>query len=193
MGGSAAEPRQATARYPLLATVTRLIDPLVNGCLLISCVTALFVALYGTADVVSTYFFKYPLPVASELPAELLVVIIFMALPRVMRDDRNVAIDLVMEHASPSAQRVARILSLCLCAAIFAFLSWRSFHSAMASYAIREAASALYRFPIWPIKILMVAALVVTCLESLRLAVSALLDQEEPKINADEQPVNMGF
>ena len=152
----------------------RAVGYLVTFCLGCACAVALFIALFGTIDVLATYLFNLPLPLARELPEELLVLVIFMAMPKVMRDDRNVAVDLFMELASPTVQNVGRIFVLGLCMFLFGFLGWQSWFGAIDSFSVRETVPAAYRFPIYPIKFLMCLALFTTALESARLLLQAL-------------------
>ena len=159
---------------PGLRAVDAVADVLVAVCLAIACLVALFIAVFGTVDVVSTYFFARPIPLGRELPEELMVLLIFMALPKVVRMDRNVAVDLFVEHAPPKLQLASRLFALALGTGVFGFLALQSFEGAADSFAVREAASAAIRFPIYPIKALMCLALAVTALESLRLFVGAV-------------------
>lgn len=157
---------------------------LVSFCLGCACAVALFIALFGTIDVLTTYLFNRPLPLARELPEELLVLVIFMAMPKVMRDDRNVAVDLFMERASPAVQNIGRIFVLALCMLLFGFLAWQSWFGALDSFSVRETVPAAYRFPIYPFKFLMCLALFTTALESARLLLRALLARDVGAIPA---------
>lgn len=164
----------------IIKGIEGLITLLVRLCLTIACVVAFLTAIFGTVDVLSTYILNRPLPLARELPEVLLVLIIFLAMPQVVRDDRNVAVDLIMEHVSVPTQRIARIFALAICVGLFGFLAERSWSMALDSLAVREYAAAIYRIPIYPIKFLMCLGLVVAAIESFRLLLHTLLTGKVP-------------
>ncbi|WP_299592678.1 TRAP transporter small permease subunit [uncultured Tateyamaria sp.] len=80
--------------------------------LAVACGLALFVALFGTVDAVSTFAFNRPIPLARELPEELLPLIIFLALPQVVQDDRNISVDFLVEGAPIKVKKLLEAAAL---------------------------------------------------------------------------------
>lgn len=161
------------------------IGALVHLCLAVACLVAMFIALFGTVDVVSTYLFGRPVPLARELPKELLVLVIFMAMPTAMRNDRNVAVDLFIEFTSSAVRTASRVFVLTLCGALFGFLTWQSWFAALDSWSVHETVPAAVRIPIYPIKTLMCVALAVTTIECMRLLVATVLPRAVPVVQPD--------
>ncbi|EPX82274.1 TRAP transporter small permease [Salipiger mucosus] len=149
-------------------------------CLAISAVVILFLAVVGSADVLGTYLFLKPVPVARELSAELLVLLIFGALPRVERMRRHIEVDLVMERMPGLLQRLSRVLALATGLAVFLVLAQGALAMATESYEYGEFAAAVIRFPVWPIKVVFAAMVVTSVAEYLRQIVVAISTIRHP-------------
>jgi len=171
-----------TVALALDATVRRACD----ASLVVSCCAVLVMALYGTVDVLSTFVFGRPVPLARELSEVLLAVAIFSAMATALREDRNVTVDLFIGGAPLALRRIARGAALLVGGAVFALLAWRSFVSASDSYHEYEVAMALIRFPIWPAKALVAAAIMVTLAEYVRQFVRLLLGDPLPQAHSPE-------
>ena len=152
-----------------------------DASLCVSCCVILAMALYGSIDVLSTFLLGRPVPLARELSEVLLAVAIFSAMATALREDRNVTVDLFIGGAPLVLRRLARGAALLVGGAVFALLAWRSIVQASDSYVEHEVAMALVRFPIWPAKALVAAAIVVTLAEYVRLFVRLLLGDPLPE------------
>ena len=157
-----------------------------DASLIVSCCVIMVMALYGSVDVLSTFLFGRPVPLARELSEVLLAVAIFSAMATALREDRNVAVDLFIGHASLTVRRLARGAALLVGGAVFALLGWRAIVAASDSYVEHEVAMALIRFPIWPAKALVAAAIVVTLAEYARLFVRLLLGDPLPQAHSPD-------
>ena len=152
----------------------------VDICLVASCCVVLFMALFGSLDVVSTFLFSQPIPLARELSEVLLAIVIFAAMATALREDRNVNVDLFVGRASPFARRLTRLLALFIGTIVFALLAWRSAGLATSSFVENELAAAAIRFPIWPVKIAVTVAMAVTFAEYARQLLWALFGKGRP-------------
>ena len=173
-----------------LRSVALLLDACIrracDASLVVSCCAVLVMALYGSVDVLSTFLLGRPIPLARELSEVLLAVAIFSAMATALREDRNVTVDLFIGAARPALRRLARGAALLVGGAVFALLAWRAIVMASDSYVEHEVAMALVRFPIWPAKALVAAAIVVTLAEYVRLFVRLLLGAPLPQPRTPE-------
>lgn len=157
-----------------------------DASLIVSCFVVLAMALFGSVDVLSTFLLGRPVPLTRELSEVMLAVAIFSAMATALREDRNVVVDLFIGKAPEALRRLARGAALLIGAAVFVLLAWRSFVSASDSYVEHEVAMALIRFPIWPAKALVAAAILVTLAEYVRQLVRLLLGDPLPQAHAPE-------
>ena len=176
--------RQSPVKSVVMALDT-VIKRSVDICLIASCCVVLFMALFGSLDVVSTFLFSRPVPLARELSEVLLAVVIFAAMATALREDRNVNVDLFVGRASPFVRRLTRLLALFIGTIVFALLAWRSADLARSSFVENELAAAAIRFPIWPVKIAVTIAMAVTFAEYARQLLWALFGKGRP---ADKNP-----
>lgn len=150
----------------------------VDLCLIVSCVTVLLMAVYGSTDVLSTFLLGRPVPLARELSEVLLAVAIFSAMATALREDRNVSVDLFISRAGPRVRKLARGMALIVGGVVFAILAWRGGIMAHDAYADNELATALIRFQIWPFKAAVAFAIAVTLAEYVRLFIRLLIGRD---------------
>jgi TRAP-type C4-dicarboxylate transport system permease small subunit len=165
-----------SVQMKLLMILDRAISRLSDAGLAISALTMLFIALFGAADVLTTFVASRPLPIARELSGELLTLLIFGSMARVTRDRRHIEVDLVITHVGRGVQFLSRCVGLATGAVVFALFAYRAVMLAAHSYQTGEFAAAIIRFPIWPIKITFAAVLCIACLEFLRQLAWSLAD-----------------
>ncbi|MCC3306201.1 TRAP transporter small permease subunit [Sneathiella sp. HT1-7] len=179
--------RKVTRSRSALTRLDVLIRYLVDVCLALSCCLALFLAIFGSADVLTTFLFNKPIPLARELSEVLLPVIIFAAMSAAMRENRHVNVDLFISNAGPFVRRLIQILTYSLGSIVFFILAWQSAILAADSFADKELAAAAIRFPVWPIKIAVTAAMTIIFLECIRkLAWSVFANQSSETLGVGE-------
>jgi TRAP-type C4-dicarboxylate transport system permease small subunit len=153
----------------------RSIKALANLALSLAGIGMLFIATIGTADVITYLVLGRPFPGATESVEVALAITVAMTMPYAQLRHGHIVVDIVVQRFSPRGKRVAAFGSLvtgCLCILL---LSWRAWDLAVESIAVREAATALYSFPIYPRKILFALGLSLTAIEYLRQIVWMLL------------------
>ena len=119
--------------------------------LVIASIAVLAMMLIGGADVVTTIF-GLPIPGAVELIQVLMVLVIFMALPEVEVRRQHIAIDLVSARMPLPVRRAfalfGNVLSLCF----YGAMAWQAWKLFWGSWSIREYATGLVAFPLYPTK-----------------------------------------
>lgn len=152
-----------------LNAIDRGIVAIGDVCLFLAVAIALFMAVYGAADVVTTFVLHSPLPITRELSSELLPVLIFAALPRATRDSRHIMVDILVGKAPVAIKRLSAFVALLVGCGTFILLASRATKLALESYAMGEFAAAIIRFPVWPIKGLVAIAMWATVAEIIRM------------------------
>ena len=119
--------------------------------LVIASIAVMAMMLIGGADVVTTIF-GFPIPGAVELIQMLMVLVIFMALPEVEVRRQHIAIDLVSARMPLAVRRAfalfGNVLSLCF----YGAMAWQAWKLFWGSWSIREYATGLVAFPVYPTK-----------------------------------------
>jgi TRAP-type C4-dicarboxylate transport system permease small subunit len=154
------------------------------GVLVSSAAVALLMVI-GAADVVGTAF-GYPVPGAVELMEVLMVLVIFLALPEVELNQRHITVDLVVRRLPRRARRLSAILACALGLAFFTAMAWEGWELFWDSWKVREYASGLLAFPIYPVKALF--AVSVTVVSAIALVNLALAIFERDPGRAPAQP-----
>ena len=113
----------------------------------------LVMMLIGVVDIIGTKFFNIPLPGAYEATEALMVVAVFLALPYTQRQRQHIAVDLFVTRLGPRARHALDIVGVSLTFAIFALVAWRGWVLGLDSLAIREYASGIVQFPMYPSKL----------------------------------------
>lgn len=150
--------------FNLFDRVTR---ALVHAGYWIAVLAALLLMIIGGLDVVLS-FFSQSLPAALEMQEVLLAILVFLGFAHVQRRNENISVDIVLERLGQKARRVLGFFGLLCSAGIFGIVAWRSGALALDSLLIRESASAIWQFPIYPAKILVSVGAGLATLECLR-------------------------
>jgi len=131
--------------------VSTLLNRLAVFGLIVASIAVLAMMLIGGADVVTTIF-GLPIPGAVELMQMLMVLVIFMALPEVEVRRQHIAIDLVAARMPLAVRRAfalfGNVLSLCF----YGGMAWQAWKLFWGSWSIREYATGLVAFPVYPTK-----------------------------------------
>jgi TRAP-type C4-dicarboxylate transport system permease small subunit len=146
--------------------VTALLNRLGVSCLAVASIAVLAMMLIGGTDVVTTIF-GLPIPGAVELIQVLMVLVIFMALPEVELRRQHIAIDLVSERMPLSVRRAFALLGNVLSLCFYVGMSWQAWNLFWGCWSIREYASGLVAFPLYPTKGLFALGLTVVGIAAL--------------------------
>lgn len=113
----------------------------------------LVMMLIGVADIVGTKFFNAPVPGAYEATEALMVVTVFLALAHAQRHRQHIAVDLFVTRLGPGARYALNVVGAALTLIIFGLIAWRGWVLGLDSLAIREYASGIVQFPMYPSKL----------------------------------------
>lgn len=111
---------------------------------------------YGFVDVVGRYAFNSPLYGTYELSQLLLATVVFLSLSICQAEDRHMRVDFLITHAGPR-MRIALNGFAYLCGIIIcAMTAYYSIPPALYSLDNSEFTYGVIRFPVYPVKILVV-------------------------------------
>jgi TRAP-type transport system small permease protein len=127
----------------------------------------LLMTLLGALDIIGTKFFSRPIPGAYEATEALLVLTVFLALAHAQAAGQHIAVDLVVERLRGVPRRVVQVLALALTLGVFAVIAWRGWVLGLSSLAIREYASGIIPFPVYPAKLALAVGATLMVLQTL--------------------------
>ncbi len=112
----------------------------------------LLMVLLGAIDIIGTKFFDRPLPGTFEATEALMVLGVFLALPYTQARRQHIAVDLLVSRFGPGGRRALDAFATFLTLAVFVLIAWQGWVLALASFSVREYASGIVRFPVYPAK-----------------------------------------
>lgn len=118
----------------------------------LSGLSAFLMMLIGAADVLATYLLNQPVPAALELTESLMVVVVFMALAYTQSRRQHIAVTLLYQRFPWNVQRGVTVLAGLLGAVMFGLVAWQGWLLFWQSWVIREYASGIILFPVYPSK-----------------------------------------
>lgn len=127
----------------------------------------------GTADVVGTQIFSYPVPGARELTESTMVLIVFGALTYAQIKRAHIRVEIFYLRAGARGKAVMDIAADIAAILFFSLLVWQAYLEALFSLQINEATVGLIRFPLYPARFILVAGV---SLLILRLVLDLILD-----------------
>lgn len=133
------------------------------------------IALLGSADVLAFFLFGSPIPATREFSETMLAIIIFSSMPRAFSLNRHVSVDLFIGRSDGPMARIQKVATALVGLFVFGLLAWNGANMAIISTASNELAVSTIRFPVWPIKILVAASMIVTLAEFLRQVINLFL------------------
>lgn len=148
-------------------SLNRVVGGLGQVLLAVAVVGVMLSVLVGTVDVVGTQAFLAPLHGATEAITELMVIIVFVALPSVQRARGHIRVELVYTHLGPRAQAALDAVAAAVGLLFFGLLLWQSLHAAVASWRMAESTLSVVRIPIYPAKLAIVLGVAVSMLQLL--------------------------
>lgn len=105
--------------------ITRGIDGVCVALAWVAAALALAMMCLTVADVVGRYFLRSPIRGAFELTEILMGLMVFFALPLMVRRGGNIRVTILFERFPPAAQRWASVATELLGAAICGLIAWR--------------------------------------------------------------------
>ena len=118
----------------------------------IGALVLLALSLIGTLDVLTTRFLHHPIPGVIKLSEAGLVLVLFLGLAVATGKRSHVRIDLLTSRLGPRARLFFQATGYFFTSVFFAMWTWQMGHMAAKSWAIREIATGLFPYPIYPIK-----------------------------------------
>jgi TRAP-type C4-dicarboxylate transport system permease small subunit len=103
-----------------------------------------------------------------EMSESLLAAAIFLALSYAQHRGEHISVDLFTQSFGPRLSRAAHFLALVTTLAVFAFILWRSFDTAIYAWRVNEVSAGIVPVPIWLAKAFAAIGLSIACLETLR-------------------------
>lgn len=108
----------------------------------------------GTADVVGTAFFRKPVLGAFEMAEAALAVVMFLGLVHVQARQGHIVVDLLSARLRGTPKRLSDCLALLGTLVAFYLIARQTWPLMLDSIRIREVASGVFNFPIYPVKVL---------------------------------------
>jgi len=133
--------------------------------------TLLALALLVTSDVLTTRILNHPIPGVMKLSEAGLVLILFLGLAVATRNRGHIRVDILFTRLVPRARRFCDAIGYLFAAVFFAVWTWQMWYLAAKSWAIREMATGLLPYPLYPIKFLLFLGLLIATIESIRLLI----------------------
>lgn len=137
--------------------LSRVVERMATVVLLVGGMGMLAAMFLGTADVVGTQFFGWPVPGALELTESTMVLIVFGALAYSQIKRGHIRVELIYTHMGPRARAAMDTLAELAAMVFFGLLLWQAIGEATMSWRIREATAGLIRFPLYPARWTLVA------------------------------------
>jgi TRAP-type C4-dicarboxylate transport system permease small subunit len=134
----------------------------------------LALALILTADVLTTRILDHPIPGVIKLSEAGLVLILFLGLAVATRNRGHIRVDILVARLAPRARWFCDATGYLFAAAFFAVWTWQMWYLTAKSWAIREMATGLLPYPLYPIKFLLFLGLLIATIESIHLLVLSL-------------------
>ncbi|WP_323010671.1 TRAP transporter small permease [Paracoccus sp. (in: a-proteobacteria)] len=129
---------------------------------------ALGIAILGSADVLAFLLLGTPIRATREFSETMLAVLIFSSMPRAFCLSQHVSVDLFIGSNNGTMAKIQRIATAIVGLFVFGLLAWNGGNMALTSTLSNELAVSSVRFPVWPIKILVAASMIVTLAEFIR-------------------------
>lgn len=134
------------------ADVPRSIHLIASGLVWVGGVASVLIAVFGTADAVSSLIRGRPLAGVVEFTQLALVTLVFTVQPYVLLHRAHIRLDLIQYRSGSLGDLFSRSLAYgtaLLCYGLIAYASWPSFVSSLAA---REHTEGIIALPVYPVK-----------------------------------------
>lgn len=152
----------------VLLRIDKALQALNGVALAVAGVGMFFIAFISTADVVFYLVLGRPFAGANESVEVALAVSVAMTLAYTQYRRQHIVVDVVVQYFSRVGKRISLVCELLVGLFCMGLIAWRAWVLAIESTQIREAASSLYSFPIYPWKIAFAIGLTLASLEFVR-------------------------
>ncbi len=154
----------------------------------VAVVLIFYLSVSVTADVVARFAFNHPIPGTTELVRLCMVLVIFLAFPYTMHEDRHIRTTAIAGHFPPVVRLCVDTFAFVLGATLFALLCIFASKSAWTSWVVREFEGVQLRVPTFPARLAIVIGggfLSIECLikawKSFRLLFGRRYEQKDEK------------
>jgi TRAP-type C4-dicarboxylate transport system permease small subunit len=113
----------------------------------------LLMMLIGAIDIIGAKLLNRPLPAALETTEALMVLGVFLALAYTQAHRQHIVVDLLTTRLGPGARRALDGLAQLLTLGVFGLVAWQGWVLGLTSLHIREYASGILPFPLYPSKL----------------------------------------
>ena len=142
----------------------------------VGALSLLALALIGTSDVLTTRIMDRPIPGLIKLSEAGLVLMLFLGLAVATRNRRHIRVDILINRLGPRARRFCDAIGFLFAAVFFAVWTWQMWLMTAKSWSIREMATGLLPYPLYPIKFMLFIGLIIATIESIRHLVLSVLE-----------------
>ena len=146
----------------------KILRSITEGTVSIAAVVALLVALVGTIDVLTTRVLSQAIPGAFELSEAGLVLMVFLGMAIVTREESHIKVDILIHRMPKRLQMICTVFGLVLTFCFLGLMTWQMGSLALKSWKINEMATGLLPFPIYPVKMAACLGLAAATIEALR-------------------------
>ncbi|MSP90014.1 MAG: TRAP transporter small permease [Alphaproteobacteria bacterium] len=136
-------------------------------CATLSGIALLIMAFIGVSDIVGIHLFGQPVPGVVELTSSLMVISIFFGLPITEARGKNVRVEILIDRAPASVQRILGVISRLTMVALFGLIAWFGWQSFVRSVVTNEFAQGLIEVPYWPSRLALVIGAVLVAVQAL--------------------------
>ena len=147
--------------------LSKWMEKLALGLLLMGALGMITSMLLGFADVVGTKFFGWPVPGTLEVTESTMVLIVFGALAYTQRLRGHIRVEIFYTERGPRTKAFMDIVTHLVAIAYFGLIAWQGAHEAIYSLQISEATMGSIRFPLFPARALLVAGTVLLLMQLL--------------------------
>ncbi|MBP0616880.1 TRAP transporter small permease subunit [Jiella mangrovi] len=138
---------------------------LLYGCGLVAGIITFLVMCLVVANALSRFILNAPIAGTLEITESALPLLIFLSLALTQYEGGHIHVVLVTQHFGKRSQNVATFLAMVLGAIFFAWCAYAAFGFAMKSFAMNEQEWGSIRFPIWPVKFVILFGLALLAIQ----------------------------
>ena len=145
----------------MIGRLSRLINGLTWLAELLAEIGLVLLLLIVLHEVVVRYVFNAPTLYSVELSEYLLVLVVFLSIGWVLREDRHVAATFLVDRLPPRLRRGVKVLTSLMTMAFLGVLVWKGAKTAVTAFSGGYHSSSLLNFPMWiPYALIPLGALV---------------------------------
>jgi TRAP-type C4-dicarboxylate transport system permease small subunit len=132
---------------------------------LISAVSTFFMMVLVVANVCGRYLLNQPISGTLEITESLLVVIIFLSVALTQYDGGHIRVTMITRRLSRAWARAAMVFSMLCGAGFFTWCAYAAWRFAAQSYSFNEQDWGTVVFPLWPVKFVVFAGILLLAIQ----------------------------